>query len=219
MTAPAPKTYRDLYTSFDARDCIPLLDAYGGDSNATQQTLNAGLTSSAYDEVAQVVVLLHDGKVRTLHRVTAFSPPFGTTTSWDGRVFGFCDDVGPGGAITLVEAPTNMFRKAQATNVLTMEATDAALLALAPNETHLPAIADGTANSESVTTRYSALAPFNYTGLILANQGAPDSGVLHKGRIDYHRFRGCTRLPHLPHLLAFLPHSRRWGWGPPTSWG
>lgn len=176
MAAPAPtppKTYRDLYVTYDARPCIPVLDPYGGDSNASQTVLHAGLINSAYDEIAQVVVLLQDGLIRIVHRITMYRPPFGTTSQWDGRVFGFCDDIGPGGSITLVEAPGNLFRKAQATNVPTLDNVDAALQALAPTETYLAAIANGDANSETVTTRYSALAPFNYTGLILKHQGLP----------------------------------------------
>lgn len=173
MATPAPKTYRELYSTFEDRLCIPVLDPYGGDSNSSQAALNAGLTNSAYDEVAQVVVLLQDGKIRTLHRITMFTPPFGTHTDWDGRVFGFCDDVGAGGAITLVEAPTNLFRVAAAANLPTQDTMAAALQALDPAEEYLQPIADGSPDSEAVITRYSAIAPFNYTGMILEHQGLP----------------------------------------------
>ena len=173
MAAPAPKTYRELYSTFDNRLCIPALDPYGGETTATQVMLNAGLTGTAYDEVAQVVVLLQGGKIRTLHRTTMFTPPFGTPTAWDGRAFSFCDDVGAGGAITLVNTPTDLFRVAAATNLPTQDTMSAALQALDPAEEYLQPIADGTADSEAVITRYSALAPFNYTGLILEHQGLP----------------------------------------------
>ena len=69
-----PNIYRDLYVTYDARPCIPVLEPYGGDSNASQTVLHAGLINSAYDEIAQVVVLLQDGLIRIVHRITMYRP-------------------------------------------------------------------------------------------------------------------------------------------------
>ena len=169
MAAPdPPKDYISLYASLDPTDASPALDRFAEDSGRTPADLMSFLANSG-NSLPKGIIYLEAGRIRMVHRPFVYRADIVTPTEWDNITFTMRDDVGLGADVVLAIPAANTFhRTTTATRVPTVATMDAVILASPIDQLYLGPYADAAApDTEEVTTRYSAVVPFNYASLAL----------------------------------------------------
>jgi hypothetical protein len=180
-----PTTYAQRFLALPDKlngDYAQFMDSYGPEGDHSPATLRDQAIMAGQD-VPKVFVYL-DGTgikpvIRNLHRPTRYAPSLGVTTPWDGDVFAFLGDVGPGNAITMVKWPANAFVRTNQSRVPVLGAFAAEVAALTghgqigPPRHCIGPYTEEDATTELVRTRRMIPVPPAYAALVINRVFSP----------------------------------------------
>ena len=177
----AYKAYKDRYCQ--EPDILnggyaPQYERFSTTSTSTaEQLYDHVLTSSQVIPKVYLFLTNHQGKatIGTLHRPTRYSTHPVNPSQWDGRAFAFLDDIIAGNYVQLVEFPRTAFELGDEQVVPTVAGIDAQLATLGPNDTYIPAPAEGAADTEKLRTRQLVPVPHAYLNLVFGRAFTPRS--------------------------------------------
>jgi hypothetical protein len=174
-----PTTYVELYRQSP--------DPLGGDyghwlAGHSQVAANPGAVRAAMlgapDTVAKVYLMLCPGpdgrpRVRSVFRPRQYAPLPGIVTPWDGNVYGFATDLGPGNQITTVQWPEDAFHLSAADVFVKDVASMAEALTENGGAASLGPYVVANPNVEVVRTRMMMVVPHPYVPLVLGASLTP----------------------------------------------
>jgi hypothetical protein len=181
MPAPMPTTYVELYRQSPDD---PLGEDYGHWlAGHSQAAANPGAVCSAMlgapDTVVKVYLMLCPGpdggpRARTVFQARQYAPLPGIVNPWDGNVYGFATDLGPGNQITTVQWPEDVFHLSAA-DVYVKEDVASMAEALTKNggAASLGPYVVADPNVEVVHTRMMMVVPHPYVPLVLGASLTP----------------------------------------------
>lgn len=170
MATTEPTTYRDRYALAVNTPSAPFMTPFAVGAAPTPASILTSFASADESTPKVLVALTSDAPslVRYVHRVTRYSPVFGTNSTWDDKVIALSDDVGAGNAYNLVELPDNVFHLTQNLQVLTSDQittrlqADATLTQFGPH-------AQGDADTETIRTRMMMAVPPRYASQMIGH--------------------------------------------------
>ena len=171
MTAPAPATYTELYGTMPdvlEGDYANFMAPFAATSPEQPADLrDIVLSSSGLVPNVYLAVVNDPPSIQVIHRPTRFAPTLGVNSQWNGQIFAFTGDVGPGNQIPLVSFPPDAFTRTVEVTIPTNDQVEAQWLAAAGADCMGP-FQQGDADTRRIRVRKVMAVPPAYASLCLS---------------------------------------------------